>query len=208
MIGRTSWPNRRDRRSSITGWAISGPSRTCCARSAPTAIRTADPEAIRAGRQAHPGRHRRVRRSARSSRRARAWSTCSTSWSSSVNVPILGVCLGMQLMASVERGGPADRPRLARRRGPALLVSSRTSRVASARTWAGRSCTPTRPSPLFPDTTDELRFYFSHAYHVVCARSRRCRRDRDVRLRVRRGRPARQHPRHAVPSREEPRLWG
>ena len=27
---------------------------------------------------------------------------------------------------------------------------------------------PTRPSPLFPDVNGEFRFYFSHAYHLVC----------------------------------------
>jgi glutamine amidotransferase len=81
-------------------------------------------------------------------------------------VPTLGVCLGMQLMArSSEEGAQAglgwldaDVQRFAFPSGVRLPVPH----------MGWQEITPTRPSPLFPEIDHEQRFYFSHAYHLVC----------------------------------------
>ena len=81
-------------------------------------------------------------------------------------VPILGVCLGMQLMARSSEEG---------RRTGLGWVDAEVRRFSFPPEshlpvphmgWA--VVEPTRLSPLFQDASDELRFYFSHAYHVVC----------------------------------------
>jgi imidazole glycerol-phosphate synthase subunit HisH len=81
-------------------------------------------------------------------------------------VPTLGVCLGMQLMArSSEEGG---------RQGLGWLDADvrRFSFPADARLpvphMGWQEVSPTRRSPLFNPADGELRFYFSHAYHLVC----------------------------------------
>jgi glutamine amidotransferase len=81
-------------------------------------------------------------------------------------MPVLGVCLGMQLMArSSEEGSrvglgwlDADVQR--------FTFPPATSLPVPHMGW--EVVTPTRPSPLFDGGPDELRFYFSHAYHLVC----------------------------------------
>lgn len=81
-------------------------------------------------------------------------------------VPTLGVCLGMQLMAhSSEEGSraglgwlDAEVRRFTFADGMHLPVPHMGWEVVQ----------PTRPSPLFPADDGELRFYFSHAYHLVC----------------------------------------
>lgn len=81
-------------------------------------------------------------------------------------VPTLGVCLGMQLMArSSEEGArnglgwlDAEVRRFSFEPGLRLPVPHNGWEVV----------TPARPSPLFDPDGAELRFYFSHAYHLVC----------------------------------------
>jgi glutamine amidotransferase len=81
-------------------------------------------------------------------------------------VPTLGVCLGMQLMArSSEEGAQsglgwldADVRRFAFEPGVKLPVPHMG--------WS--EVTATRQSPLFAASSSHLRFYFSHAYHLVC----------------------------------------
>jgi len=82
-------------------------------------------------------------------------------------VPILGVCLGMQLMArSSEEGSrtglgwiDAEVRRFAFEPGRELPLPHMG--------WQGVSVT--RESPLFAPGGDPPRYYFSHAYHLVCA---------------------------------------
>jgi imidazole glycerol-phosphate synthase subunit HisH len=82
------------------------------------------------------------------------------------HVPVLGVCLGMQLMArSSEEGDQAGLGWLdadVRR----FSFASANSLPVPHMGW--EVVEPTRPSPLFAPVSDELRFYFSHAYHLVC----------------------------------------
>jgi imidazole glycerol-phosphate synthase subunit HisH len=81
-------------------------------------------------------------------------------------IPTLGVCLGMQLMArSSEEGAQtglgwldADVRRFSFESGSRLPVPHMG--------WT--EVAPTRSSPLFAEDAEPLRFYFSHAYHLVC----------------------------------------
>lgn len=81
-------------------------------------------------------------------------------------VPVLGVCLGMQLMARTSEEGiepglgwlDADVRRF--RHDPAAPLPVPHMGWEKVR--------PTRPSPLFDAGGEGLRFYFSHAYHLVC----------------------------------------
>jgi glutamine amidotransferase len=81
-------------------------------------------------------------------------------------VPVLGVCLGLQVMArsSTEGTRPglgwldADVRRFEFTNGQRLPVPHMGWEVT----------VPTRPSPLFDAGGSELRFYFSHAFHLVC----------------------------------------
>jgi glutamine amidotransferase len=81
-------------------------------------------------------------------------------------VPTLGVCLGMQLMARSSEEGAMS--------GLGWLDADvrRFSFPPEARLpvphMGWQEVTPTRPSPLFQDEDGDLRFYFSHAYHLVC----------------------------------------
>jgi glutamine amidotransferase len=80
--------------------------------------------------------------------------------------PVLGVCLGMQLMAhrsaEGEMGGlgwiDADVERFRFDGKRPLPIPHMGWEVVEA----------ARPSPLFDPAAAEPRFYFSHAYHVVC----------------------------------------
>jgi imidazole glycerol-phosphate synthase subunit HisH len=81
--------------------------------------------------------------------------------------PTLGVCLGMQLMAHASEEG--------RQAGLGWIDAEvRRFEFPPARRlpvphMGWEEVAPTRPSPLFDPEETELRFYFSHAYHVVCA---------------------------------------
>jgi glutamine amidotransferase len=81
-------------------------------------------------------------------------------------LPVLGVCLGMQLMARSSEEGEqtglgwldAEVQRFSFEPGERLPVPHNGWEVV----------TPTGSSPLFDDNAEQLRFYFSHAYHLVC----------------------------------------
>jgi imidazole glycerol-phosphate synthase subunit HisH len=82
------------------------------------------------------------------------------------HVPVLGVCLGMQLMARSSEEGvqsglgwlDADVRRFSFPPGAALPVPHMGWQVIAL----------SRSSPLFDDDGTEKRFYFSHAYHLEC----------------------------------------
>ena len=128
-------------------------------------VRTSDPSEIaQADDSCLPG-------SARSTGRWNGWTTLGlvavlNERVIEQQVPILGVCLGMQVMARSSDGGHPSRARLARCRGPALSTSRRIRCRCPHMGW--EVVVPTRPSPLFDPTDPEPRFYFSHAYHLVC----------------------------------------
>jgi glutamine amidotransferase len=82
------------------------------------------------------------------------------------HVPVLGVCLGMQLMArSSEEGArtglgwlDADVRRFSFADGVRLPIPH----------MGWEEITVTRPGALFGGGAPDPRFYFSHAYHLVC----------------------------------------
>jgi imidazole glycerol-phosphate synthase subunit HisH len=84
-------------------------------------------------------------------------------------VPVLGICLGMQLLAESSEEG--ERPGLGwipgRSRKFSFPDSSPTLRVPH---MGWNVVTPTRESSLFSAVPLPRRFYFVHSYHLVPAR--------------------------------------
>ena len=84
-------------------------------------------------------------------------------------VPVLGVCLGMQLLARCSEEGAepglgwvaADVRRIDVSAAPNLKVPH----------IGWMETRPTRPSALFATATADERFYFDHSYHLVCERA-------------------------------------
>jgi len=99
--------------------------------------------------------------------------------------PILGICLGMQLLGEKSAEGSAKTPGLGWIACESVRFSSEIERVPhmgwnSVQPMAG----PGRAAHwLFAGQVEEPRFYFVHSYHVVC------RDDADVIATCRYGRP-------------------
>jgi glutamine amidotransferase len=81
-------------------------------------------------------------------------------------VPILGVCLGMQVMARSSTEG--TRRGLGWLDAEVIRFSFPTERRLPVPHMGWQVVVPTRPSPLFDADGPEPRFYFSHAFHLVC----------------------------------------
>jgi imidazole glycerol-phosphate synthase subunit HisH len=85
------------------------------------------------------------------------------------SVPVLGVCLGMQLMARVSEEG--NEPGLG-------WIAGRVVRLQPAPDAIGRRpkvpfmgwnyVAVTKPHPLVQELGDDPRFYFVHSYHLTC----------------------------------------
>lgn len=83
-------------------------------------------------------------------------------------VPILGICLGMQLLSG---GSEEGRPTPGLGWIDARTIRFRfdagtTKRKVPHMGW--NTVVVARPHPLFPDPEAHRRFYFVHSYHVVC----------------------------------------
>lgn len=83
-------------------------------------------------------------------------------------VPILGICLGMQLFTRRSEEGDAQGlgwldAETRRFRQADVPASLRIPHMG----W--NTVTATRAHPVFDDMPAEPRFYFVHSYHVVCA---------------------------------------
>jgi glutamine amidotransferase len=80
-------------------------------------------------------------------------------------VPILGICLGMQLFTQgSEEGGPAGLGWIAGRTSRFRLEGQRY-RVPH---MGWNTVIPRREHPLLADLPEDPRFYFVHSYHVTC----------------------------------------
>lgn len=81
-----------------------------------------------------------------------------------VGVPVLGICVGMHLLANSSEEGTEQGlgwlPATVRR-----IKGHRTLRVPHLGWNTVRAL---RPHPLFHDLDDDARFYFAHSYHLVC----------------------------------------
>jgi imidazole glycerol-phosphate synthase subunit HisH len=80
--------------------------------------------------------------------------------------PVLGVCLGMQLMARTSEEG--IEPGLGWLDADVRRFGHDPEHLLPVPHMGWEEVAPTRPSPLFEGTETDLRFYFSHAYHLVC----------------------------------------
>lgn len=81
-------------------------------------------------------------------------------------VPLLGLCLGMQLLAKRSEEGNVDglgwiEGEVVRFRFENQLACLRIPHV-------GFNFVETKPSPLFRYLGPDSRFYFTHSYHFVC----------------------------------------
>lgn len=80
--------------------------------------------------------------------------------------PILGVCLGMQLLAEASEEG--ERPGLGWLRGKVIRFRfpEGVRRTVPHMGWSW--VTTVRPDPMFPATDEAPRYYFVHSYHLTC----------------------------------------
>jgi glutamine amidotransferase len=79
--------------------------------------------------------------------------------------PVLGVCLGMQLLGLASEEGAERGLGLIKATTRRIRPNDPSVKVPHMG-WA--EVTPTRSSALFPDTEEKMRFYFAHSYHVDC----------------------------------------
>lgn len=82
-------------------------------------------------------------------------------------IPLLGVCLGMQLLGSASEEGETEGLCLLKARSRRLTPPAESKLKVPHIGWA--TLTPQRPHPLLNGLSSEARFYFVHSYHVVCA---------------------------------------
>lgn len=83
--------------------------------------------------------------------------------------PILGICLGMELMATDSEEGDAVGLGWLDARNVRLKISDPLSFKVPHMGWNNLSIA--RPSPLLTGVTDDAEFYFAHAYHLELADS-------------------------------------
>lgn len=84
--------------------------------------------------------------------------------------PLLGICLGMQLLFNKSEEGKEN--------GLGLVDGevkrfdfSRTEQKLKIPHMGWNIVTPTKTEPLFSNMPHkEIRFYFTHSYHIVCAK--------------------------------------
>ena len=81
-------------------------------------------------------------------------------------VPVLGVCLGMQLLARCSEEGESEGLGWIDADVRRIRLDPASSLKVPHIGWS--IVRPTRPSALFPDVDAVERFYFVHGYHMVC----------------------------------------
>lgn len=80
-------------------------------------------------------------------------------------LPVLGICLGMQLMADHSEEG--EQPGLGWIEGAVVQLDPGEARLKVPHVgWS--DIRPTAATVLFPVTSIPERFYFVHSYHFVC----------------------------------------
>lgn len=81
-------------------------------------------------------------------------------------VPILGVCLGMQLMGESSEEGQMAGLGWLRARSIRLTPDLRSKLKVPNNGW--QDVYVKKPTTLIPDHEGVQRFYFNHSYHMVC----------------------------------------
>lgn len=84
-------------------------------------------------------------------------------------IPVLGVCLGMQLLGRASEEGHEQGLALIQAESRRIQPGPDMRKVPHMG-WA--DVTNTRPSVLFPAVDYPQRFYFAHSYQVVCDNER------------------------------------
>ena len=142
----------------------------------------------------------------RSVSRSWAWSTCSTSRSSNDRCRFWESVSGCSSWRTRARRGASPGSAGSMPRSGASRSSRGIDLPVPHMGWEvdRAHCARARSSPMA--LTRRGPFLLLARLPPGLSRSRRCRRDRDVWIRVPGGRPSGQHPRDAVPSGEEPRL--
>jgi glutamine amidotransferase len=82
-------------------------------------------------------------------------------------IPLIGVCLGMQLLGSTSEEGRETGLGWIRARS---IGFNNTPGCEGLRVphMGWNNATVVRPDPILQDLGDQPRFYFVHSYHVVC----------------------------------------
>lgn len=81
--------------------------------------------------------------------------------------PILGICLGMQLFSDHSEEGDADGLGWIDAKTVRFRFDPGSTLKVPHMGW--NAATPARPDPLTEGLPQDSRFYFVHAYHLVCA---------------------------------------
>lgn len=81
-------------------------------------------------------------------------------------IPILGICLGMQLFSKSSEEGQL--PGLGWIDADTVRIQAPADQPVRLPHMGWNIAEPVRPSPLFPAGMEAQRFYFVHSYHVVC----------------------------------------
>ena len=84
-------------------------------------------------------------------------------------VPVLGVCLGMQLLA--RRSEEGAEPGLGWIAADVRRIDVTAASNLKVPHIGWMETRPTRPSALFATATADERFYFDHSYHMACDRN-------------------------------------
>jgi len=83
--------------------------------------------------------------------------------------PVLGICLGMQLMAKHSEEGNADGFGWIDAKVVRFMVSDTARYKIPHMGW--NTINPVKDSSLFANITSDSEFYFVHSYHVQCNNS-------------------------------------
>jgi glutamine amidotransferase len=81
-------------------------------------------------------------------------------------IPVLGICLGMQLLARRSEEGSADGLGWITAEVKRIETGGDRNLKIPHMGWA--RVTPVRPNPLIPANEGDQRFYHVHSYKVVC----------------------------------------
>jgi imidazole glycerol-phosphate synthase subunit HisH len=82
------------------------------------------------------------------------------------NIPILGICLGMQILCFTSEEG--------KEKGLGLINANvirfrfEESRKLKIPHMGWNSVHKTKNHPIFSNLSEDVRFYFVHSYHVIC----------------------------------------